>query len=246
MTTRRSSRSQTKAATAAAVEASEPTITPPQDSTIATPHDSAAATPTSSSADTTHLDQTSAQHHVKKDQSLEASDPDVNASSTEDLVHDAVSTPINEEIESVPAGHHHEDTAEHKEEAHSVRDDEPVHEIHLVGHIKGVPHHHSEEHTKEGEHEANNTEAHFGHHRHAAEGHHHSSEDHHSAENHHHSMESQHKGEDEAIKHVKRPVEADSNSEGHVVDTEAQDYLTGAYKSPFRHVHKGEQAEQFA
>ncbi|KAF9307729.1 hypothetical protein BG003_000304, partial [Podila horticola] len=178
MTTRRSSRSQTKAAAAAAAESSESTIIPPEDTSLATPHDSAAATPTSSSIDTTHLDQTSAQHHEKKDQSLEASDPDLNAGSTEDQVSDAVSTPINVEVESAPAGHHHEGTAEHKEEPElePMKDAEPVHEIHLVGHIKGVPNYHSEEHKKDGEPEAKKTEAHFEHHHHTTEGHHHSTE----------------------------------------------------------------------
>lgn len=249
MATRRSSRSQTKAA-AAIAEASESTSTPPQqDSAIASPHDSAAATPTVSSSDATHTDQTSALHHEKKDQSLEASDPDVNAASTEDLVHDAVSTPINAEIESMPTEPHQDGTAEHKE-ADPVKDAEPMHEIHLIGHIKGVPHHHTEELKKDGEHEVKKTEAHFEHHHHATEGHHHATEGHHHATEshhhtggHHHSSESHHKaGEDETIKHVKRPVEADSNTEGHAVDAEAQDYLTGAYKSPFRHAHKGEQA----
>ncbi|KAF9378162.1 hypothetical protein CPB97_009742 [Podila verticillata] len=257
MSTRRSSRSQTKAAAAAVAEASELTSTPPQqDSAIATPHDSAAGTPTASSSDATHIDQTSALHHEKKDQTLEASDPDVNAASTEDLVQDAVSTPINAEIESMPVENHHDGTAEH-EEVDPVKDAEPVHEIHLVGHIKGVPHHHTEEHKKDGEREVKKTEAHFEHHHHATEGHHHATESHHPTEGHHHSLEGHHHslgghhhssegrhkaGEDETIKHVKRAVEADSNTEGLAVDAEAQDYLTGAYKSPFRHAHKGEQA----
>ncbi|KAF8945356.1 hypothetical protein BGZ47_002816 [Haplosporangium gracile] len=198
-----------------------------------------------SSADSTH--QSSEATHEKSDQKLEATDPDVSTttsddSSTVNQVNDAVSTPINSEIqeeepvsaENTDAGSDGGSLAVQEEEVNS---DNKVHSIHLAGHIKGVPGQSKQVHDSgDGQHyehdhdqgttasvpkdiESNTAEA-----------------------NRHGHVDSQHLFGDkeglqevdelESTKHAKRTADDQAR--------ERHDYLAGTYKSPFRHTHKAE------
>lgn len=208
--------------------------------------------------------------HEKKDQILEASDPDLDRTSSSVTVsptaspavaeelNDAVGTPINIDVQEEPieiavdnnitSGDKNKD--EDPKEVDDSLEQEPLdntpskdqeqdleHSIELDGHLKNHGHTQSFD-TNGGDH------LHHDHHPGKDQNsnglHHHlgSGEVHHSSS--HNTLRVN------ALKHVKRPAEdrflhhdRDSNT---VQDEEEQDYLTGAYKSPFRHTHKAEKA----
>ncbi|KAF9575245.1 hypothetical protein EC968_003886 [Mortierella alpina] len=233
---RRSSRSTARSASTAAAD-------PEHDSANKdasdNQNDSAAIDSTHQAADTPH---------EKQDQKLEGSDPDLIPSSVSetstadaaDQLAEAATTPIQKDLqeqELEPKPSKDESTPDHDHNSHPhpvVNEDEhasgpvdqedpqePVHSLHLQSHIKGVPGH--------GHHATTAVEA----------------EDDASAEELNGtapSLSGMTEAEPaqglETMKHGKRAVEEDSNT----IADETQDYLAGAYKSPFRHTSKSEKA----
>ncbi|GJJ74040.1 hypothetical protein EMPS_06398 [Entomortierella parvispora] len=187
----------------------------------------------SSPSDNAHQ---SSDPHEKKDQVLEASDPDLNPTSSSvtvspkaspavaEQLDDAVGTPINEDIEeqdpvegaidTIQDEYNNEEQEDSPDQDVSVEDPEAEDEEEALRLDKGVSHHVNDS----GASAAGSVK---GHHRHGEVN---------------HSLGSP----AGATKHAKRPAEdhfIDSNT---TQDDETQDYLAGAYKSPFRHTHKAE------
>ncbi|KAF9186694.1 hypothetical protein BGZ51_009816 [Haplosporangium sp. Z 767] len=178
----------------------------------------------SPAVDSTH--QANEPPHEKKDQKLEATDPDLipdsSSSSAVDQLGEAALTPVDndvqeeEETKEKPLDeqpHSHEQ--EHKElEPHKVSpgEHEPLQSVHLKDQTIDVSSDSEPSNMttsssyKEAEHGSSGTMGAVEH--------------------------------MEAIKHSKRGVPEDSNT----VSEEVGDYLAGTYKSPFRHTHKSEKA----
>ncbi|KAF9280431.1 hypothetical protein BGZ68_007242 [Mortierella alpina] len=228
---RRSSRSTARSASTAAAD---PEHDSPNKDTSDNQSDSAAI-------DSTH--QATEPPHQKRDQKLEETDPDLMPSSTSDSptadqLAEAATTPINkdlqeqeqEQTESKNESSHDHDhdqdphPAGNKDEHASGPADkedpqETVHSIHLQSHIKGVPghgHHATTAVEDEGQ-DANADELNGA-----------------------SALSGTTEAEPglESLKHGKRAVEEDSNT----IAEETQDYIAGAYKSPFRHTSKSEKA----
>ncbi|KAI1303888.1 hypothetical protein EDD11_005294 [Mortierella claussenii] len=234
-TPRRSSRSQATASTAVAE-----TLGSPSEKTAATPEPSDKSSPSASNGtDNTH--QAAETAHVKKDQQLEATDPDIlsaplNPAAAEQL-NEAATTPINTEIQeeepmssqqqqlseeaSVDA-HNHQNSHQDVVERHVVSEEgkEPVHSVRLVGHIKGVPgHSHGQPTEQDNRKELSALDE--------------------PAQSNGATVGMQSMNNEGQVKHAKRAVDEDTNT---VAEEELQDYNAGAYKSPFRHTHKAERA----
>jgi len=238
--TRRSSRSTASAASAAAAD---PEHSSPNKDTPDNQRDAAAIDSTHQAADAPH---------EKQDQKLEGSDPDLIPSSvsdtpTADQLAEAATTPIHSDVqeqEQEQKSSKHESTQDHGHDHDYDRDShqhpavnkdehdsgpaeredpqEPVHSLHLQSHIKGVPGH--------GHHATTAAEAED----HDA----HADELNGSAPPMSGMTEAEPTKDLETLKHGKRTVEEDSNT----IAEETQDYIAGAYKSPFRHTSKSEKA----
>ncbi|KAF9942038.1 hypothetical protein BGZ67_003324 [Mortierella alpina] len=230
-TARRSSRSTARSASTAAAD---PERNSPNKDTPDGQSDSAAIDSTHQAADAPH---------EKQDQKLEGADPDLIPSATSDSptadqLAEAATTPIHSDLQEQQqdqesskkeSGHDrdhdsHPHPADSKDEHASGPADkedpqEPIHSLHLQSHIRGVPGH--------GHHATTAVDA--------------EDNDENAEELNATDPPMSGKTEDEpaegleTLKHGKRAVEDDSN-------TMAEEYLTGAYKSPFRHTSKSEKA----
>jgi len=166
--------------------------------------------------------------HEKRDQVLEASDPDLNPASSSvavsptsspavvEQLDDAVGTPINIDIEE-------QDPVESNVDTGDDEDDEQEDDIDQDVSVE-IPEEEDEEQSLRLEtgapSHATASAANGG-----------------SVEGHRYS------GNPVAtIKHAKRSADDHTTDSNTVQDDEAQDYLTGVYKSPFRHTHKAEKA----
>ncbi|KAF9962372.1 hypothetical protein BGZ72_006193 [Mortierella alpina] len=228
---RRSSRSSARAASTAEAD-------PERDSPNKDTPDNQSDSP---AVDSTH--QANDTPHEKLDQKLEANDPDLIRTSTDsptaDQLAEAATTPIHSDLQEHEQEHKtskNESTHDHASHQHPADDkdehgsgsaekedpQEPMHSIHLQGHLKGVPGH--------GHHATTAVEA---------DGHDPSEDELNGAVPPSAGMtEAESATGLDTLKYGKRAVEEDSNT----IAEETQDYLTGTYKSPFRHTSKSEKA----